>query len=204
MNVILLWFTKRQICAINGKYIRTQNVTVLGGENQEIAVFSGENTLYTGQCTLVRTIIIHESVFEDEQRFNYIITHEIAHKKQWWGILFIPLWGVCFVGAIIFLVAALNAVIQTIKTGNLVQLIFFPLGLIIALLFIAIACAFSRFMELNADFQSIKKLGLQTYLDVMNKPSRQKRSRSQKVIYWMTHPPKNVTIWFWQRLHKSY
>ena len=203
MNAVILWLTKLQIRGINGRYVRTQSVMAPSGKQQEILVFSGENTLYSGQCTPLRTIIIHESALSDEQLFNYMITHEMGHKRQWWAALFVPLAIIALLGAITFLSAALESIIQTIATGNLGYLIFFPLGLLLAALLIAIPCAFSWSMELNADFQSIKTIGLQTYLDVINKPGKRKRSIGQKIIIGATHPPKEVTVRAWHRFHRS-
>jgi len=79
--------TKLHLHSIKGNYVRTQTVKLPDGKEQEVTVFSGDTCLLIGQHTLLRKIIIHESVFGDKRLLNYVVTHERAHKKQWWAFL---------------------------------------------------------------------------------------------------------------------
>ena len=85
MNSIQLKLTKSHIQRANGKYVRTESVKLPNGKNQEIVIFSNDKPLYLGQSTFFGTIIIHESLLNDERLLSYVLLHEMAHKKQWWS-----------------------------------------------------------------------------------------------------------------------
>jgi len=202
MNKILLWFSKSQIKTLNGEYVRTQDILLPNNRHQEIAIFSGDSTLYIGQCTALKTILIHESVFGNAQEFDYVFTHEMAHKDQWWSLFIFPIALFCIFGATASLGITLATIIQTLIQRNYGNLSFIPIGLLVAISFIVIFGGFSWLMELDADFKAIKKVGFNTYLNIKNKPTKQKHSRTQKIIIWVTHPPTNGTSWFWRKFHK--
>ena len=91
MNSILLKLTKLQIGWMNGKYVQTKIIRLPNGQDQEIVIFSNDKSLYLGQCTPFDIITIRESVLSDVRLFNYVLLHEMGHKKQWWAYFIIPL-----------------------------------------------------------------------------------------------------------------
>ena len=167
MNSILLKLTKWHINLGNGKYVRIETVKLPNGKDQEIAIFSCDKPLYIGQCTPFRTIIIHEPVLNDKQLLNYVLLHEMGHKTQWWSIFILPL--IILVPASMFgLILAFVSLIQSMLQLNASQLLYFLGELILAGLLLLIPCAFSWAMELDAEFQAIKVIGLDSFLDIRN------------------------------------
>ena len=203
MNSILLKLTKWHINSTNGKYVRTEMVKLSNGKDQEIVIFSNENPLYIGQCTPFRTIIIHEPVLNDKQLLNYVLLHEMGHKRQWWSIFILPL--IILVPASMFVVLfAFVSLLQSIWQFNVSQLLYFLGELILAGLLLLIPCAFSWVMELDAEFQAIKVIGLDSFIDIRNNIKKSpKPSKGYMVIARMTHPPTSATIRCWKWLHKN-
>jgi len=200
MNRVMIFLTKIDIRFLNGRYVRTQVVKIPDGREQEIMVLSGQNTLFAGQCTIFRTIIINESVLDNGPRFNYVITHEMAHKDQWWGYLFYPL-ALLVIGSLFLLAMSIYFLIQFVTSIDVYYLVGFLAMLSLAAAFFIIPCAFSWLMELNADFKAINVLGLQTFIKVFNVRPKNKLSTSQKIIIRITHPTQRLTISLWKRFH---
>jgi hypothetical protein len=90
MNRIQYGFSRFHIWLTGGKYLRNQIMTLPDGRTQEVLIFSGKKNLFLAQCTLLRTIIMHESVLSSYSFCNYVLAHEMAHKRQWWNLLFYP------------------------------------------------------------------------------------------------------------------
>ncbi len=202
---LMFRLTKLHLHSIKGNYVRTQTVKLPDGKEQEVTVFSGDTCLFLGQYTPLRTIVIHESAFSDERLLSYVITHETAHKKQWWKFFIIPLELLVILQAPSFIGLSLTSIGQTIATHNWYHLLYFPFGIIVATALIAMPCVFSWIMELDADFQAIRTIGFQTFLNLKNnalKPLKHNFS-SRAVINFMTHPPAGVTIRIWQWLHRK-
>jgi Zn-dependent protease with chaperone function len=203
MNSILLKLTKRHIQGANGKYVRTQTVKLPSGKNQEIIIFSNDKPLYLGQSTFFGTIIIHESLLNDERLLNYVLLHEMAHKKQWWSYFIIPLL-LLVLASFFSVIFALFTLIDSIINRNPGQLLTFLIELLVAGVLLFVPCAFSWVMELDAEFQAIKVIGLVAFTDIRKNLNKfPKPSKTFMVIARMTHPPTSVTIRCWKWLHKN-
>ena len=99
---------------------------------------------------------------------------------------------------------ALFTLIDSIINRNPGQLLTFLIELLVAGVLLFVPCAFSWIMELNAEFQAIKVIGLDAFLDIRNNLKKSpKPSRGSKIIIRMTHPPNNVTVRCWKWLHKN-
>lgn len=194
---------KWQLSFIRGTYVRTQIVRLPGGGKQEVTVFSGENCLLYAQYTPLGTIAIHESAFSDEKLFNYVLTHETAHKRQWWSLLRIPLALPVVAAGFWFLSLSLEAAGQTLATYETNAFGNFNLGLIAALSLFMVPFAFSWLMEFDADFQAIKAIGLQSFLDLTGVTEQSPRFNLRAVIAGLTHPPASLTANLWRRLHRN-
>ena len=206
MNVSLVIRLKQlHLRSVRGNYVRTEVVRLPNGKEQEVTVFSGDNCFFLGQCTMLKTIIIHEVAFSDKRLLNYIVSHELAHKKQWWSFFIIPLALFVSLEAPSFIVLSLTAIGQTVTTHDLYYLKDFPLGMVVAASLMAIPCIFSWLMELDADFQSIGEIGFQTFLDLKNgllKPVNHNFSLKY-IINFVTHPPTGLTVRLWRWLHRE-
>lgn len=203
MNSILLGLTKLHIRSVNGRFIRTQILKTPNGIEQEVAIFSGDKTLFLGQCTPFKTIIIHESVLNNERLSGYVFIHELAHRKQWWSFLAIPLLFLVVL-SFLLLVFAFVSLIQSFISMRPSFLVGFVRGVILSVLALTIPCAFSWVLELNADFVAIKHIGLQSFLEVRDEIRKtRKLTVSSRIINWLTHPPVEITVRVWRRLHKQ-
>ena len=203
MNSILLGLTKLHILLINGRFVRTQTMKIPNGAEREVTIFSGDKTIFLGQCTPFRTIIIHESVLNNERLSNYVLIHEMAHTKQWWSFFAFPL---CFLVICSFfsLAWALVFLIQSLISMNPGYLLGFMWGVIISVLALAIPCIFSWAVELNADFVAIGYIGLQTFLEIREDLRKiRKPTVSSTIISRLTHPTVGITVCFWQWFHKQ-
>jgi len=173
------------------------------GIEQEVAIFSGDKTIFLGQCTPFRTIIINESVLNDERLSNYVLIHEIAHKKQWWSYFGIPLlllviFGfLCLTWAFVFLILSLISM-------NPSYLLRFAWCIVSSLLAFIIPCAFSWALEMNADFAAIKHIGLQVFEEIRDDLRKTRQlPLSSRIINWLTHPPVGLTVRVWRWRHKK-
>jgi Zn-dependent protease with chaperone function len=202
MNSILLGLTKFHICLINGKFVRTQTMKIPDGVDREVTIFSGDKTIFLGQCTPFRTIIIHESVLNNERLSNYVLIHEAAHAKQWWSFFAIPLYFLV-IFSFLSLVWAFVSLIQSLMSMNPSYLLGFMWGVIISILALAIPCAFSWVLELSADFVAIGYIGLQTFLEIEEDLRKiGKPTVSSRIINRLTHPTMGITVRVWQWFHK--
>ena len=203
MNSILLGLTKFHIRSINGRFVRTQTMKIPNGVEREVTIFSGDKTIFLGQCTPFRTIIIHESVLNNERLSNYVLIHEMAHTKQWWAFFIIPL-SFLVIFSFLSLAWAFISLIQSLMSMNPSYLLGFMWGVIISVLALAIPCAFSWALELNADFVAIGYIGLQTYLEIREDLRKiRKLTVSSRIINRLTHPTVGITVRIWCWFHKQ-
>ncbi len=202
MNSILLGLTKSHIRLINGRFVRTETMRIPNGIEQEVAIFSGDKPILLGQCTPFRAIIIHESVLNSERLSNYVLSHEMAHRKQWWSFLAIPM---CFpvILSFLFIGQALFFLIQSLASMSPSYLLGFMWCVLMSVLALIIPCAFSWLLELNADFVAIKHIGLKAYLEIRDELRKtRKPTVSSTIINRLTHPPAAITVRVWRGLHK--
>lgn len=203
MNPILLRLTKLHIRLVGGRFVRTQTMRTPNGVEQEVTVFSSDKPMSVGQCTPIKTIIIHESVLENEQLSDYVLIHEMAHKKQWWSFFAIPLCILVIFG-FFSLVSAFMFLIQSLISMNPSYLLGFAGFLVAFVLALIIPCAFSWMMELNADFAAIKQMGLEAFVGVRDELRKtHKLTASWRIISWLTHPPLGITVRAWRWRHKQ-
>lgn len=181
MNSILLRLTKLHICLFSGgDFVRTQTMKTPSGKEQEVAILSSARPISLGECTPFKTIIIHESVLNNERLSNYGLIHEMAHKEQWWSFFKIPL---CLL------------LLFSLIYDHWVAMCFLTLVTVFA---------FSWILELNADFVVIGQIGLDAFLEARGELRRiYKPALSSIVISWLTHPPSGVTVQVWRWLHRQ-
>ena len=202
MNSILLRLIKIHIFLINGRFVRTQIMKTPTDTEREVIIFSGDKTIFLGQCTPFRTIIIHESLLNNERLSNYVLIHEMAHTKQWWSVFAIPL-GFLVICSLFSLAWAFASLIQLLISMNPIYLIGFMWGVIISALSLVIPCAFSWVMELNADFAAIGHIGLQAFMEIREDLRKMRKpTLSSIIIGRLTHPTIRITACVWCWFHK--
>ena len=202
MNSLLLRLTKLHIHRIKGEYVRIQLTKILDGTEREVIVFAGEQSIFLGQCTLYRTIIINESVINNERFLNYVLIHEIEHSKQWWAIFIIPLLFLIILGFFL-LISSLIYLIQFISSMDTCYLVWSIGMFVTALLSISIPCCYSWIMEIHADFAAIRYLGVQEFLNIKIELHKSyKRGLEARIINRLTHPTTGFTIYVWRLLHR--
>jgi len=202
MNSILLGLTKLHIRSINGKFVRTQAMKAPSGAEQEVTIFSGAKTTFLGQCTPFRAIIIHESVLENERLFDYVLIHEMAHRKQWWSFLGVPLLFLLIFG-FFCLASAFIFLLQSLILMNPSYLLGFAWFVLLCLLALIIPCAFSWALEMHADFVAIKNMGLKAFEEIRDDLSKtRKLTLGSRIINRLTHPPAGFTVCVWRWFHK--
>lgn len=172
------------------------------GKEREIAVFRGDKALYLGQLTILRQIIIHESVLCDELHLNYVLAHEFAHSRQWWALPLMPLLLLVPISVILLVVSVSSLVLAVIKL-SWYGILGSVAGILISAIVLAVPCAFSWLMELNADFAAIETMGIETFVAIKKRPKLLKDSFYSKLIVRMTHPPADFTLKVWNRLHRA-
>lgn len=202
MNSLTLRFTKLLLWVTRRKFVRTQTMKTLDGREQEVVIFS--NDAFTlGQCTPFRSIIINESILNDERLLNYALLHEVAHKKQWPLILL--LYITFPIGLVFFIFSATGVCISLILwLGSMDPAVFqdFVAYLSLSLLALVVSRGFSWALEIGADFSAIKHTGLQTFLDIKAQ-SGIKPDLGKRIIFRLTHPSSRATVLLWRRFHRQ-
>lgn len=203
MNPILLKLTRLHIRLIGGEFVRTQIMKTPNGMKEEVAIFSGDKTIFLGQCTPFRTIIINESVLNNERLSNYVLIHEMAHKKQWWSYFATPLLLLVIFG-FLGLTWAFVFLILSLISMNPSYLLRFAWFVVLSLLAFIIPCAFSWALEMSADFAAIKHIGLKAFEEIRDDLRKTRLlTLNSRIINWLTHPPVGLTVHVWHWLHKQ-
>ena len=203
MNSILLRLTRLHMRLIGGRFVRSQIMKTPDSIEQEVAIFSGDKAMFLGQFTPFRTIIINESVLRDERLSNSVLIHEMAHKKQWWSYLAIPLLPLVLYG-FLSLTWAIVLLILSLTSMNPSYLLRVALYVGLSLLAFVVPCGFSWALEMNADLTAIRQMGLKAFQEIRDDLRRTRRLPwSSRVIDWLTHPPVGLTVRVWRWRHKQ-
>lgn len=179
MNRFLLGATRLQIRMLGGKF---KGVTVVKhpyGQEQEVVVLTG-GKYFTGLCSIVNIIGLHENLFQNEKVLHYVIVHERGHQKE-----------------LHFLIQPL---VVLLPLG-----LWFALGWVGLLVAFVLWWALLWFIEFRAECQAIRTLGIQAVLESIQesfalfKPSTLSRIGAQ----WVVHPPEDLVIRICRLLHKE-
>lgn len=76
---------------LGATFKRVEIIALTDGKEVEVIVYTGKYTGKIAQCTLFGTIIVDELTFHSPRYLDRVITHELAHKRQWYGYLAYPL-----------------------------------------------------------------------------------------------------------------
>ena len=197
MDRLRLLLTKMQIRLIGGRFSGRLLVDLDNGKQQEVLLFSGRRAMYSGQCTLYRTIIMHEAVISQHPLFEYVFSHELQHKRQWWNLLLIPLAALIPLG----LLQVFDASTQ-IWSGAWTDVWPAAGELLLGLVVFLLPWAFSWIMELNADMKAINAVGIEAYQMIMTNSCQTRENILRCILNRMTHPPYGVVRRAWDRRNK--
>jgi hypothetical protein len=177
LTILYIRFIRR------GRFEHIEPITLLDGNRWDVYLYSSSSKIILGQATPWATIIISQRLFEDKPLFNLVTLHESRHVRQWfeWWLL-------------IFLALALVLFSTNSRYG-------------FAILTLFITIFWSWFIELDAEFYTIKYAGLTNYERVTEQFKHKSRltARSLVLTIWalLTHPPRTLTIWLYRLTHRD-
>lgn len=203
MNTIQLKLTKwLWLRPLRMTFKKVDTVTLTDGEAIEVIVYAAKYTGRIAQCTPFGTIIVDELSFVSPRYLMRVVTHELAHKHQWYGyllyplvIVFAPFLAFLFLGVIIYLVFSLFN-----PQFLLLSLFILILMSIITIVF----CSYSWFVEYKAEAVTFKKIGIDNVLEIDKqfKPSM-KAPLQWRIAALLTHPPQSLVVRIYRHFNKS-
>ena len=186
--------TRLYIRASGARFLRLQAIKASNGAEREVFLFSAAKPLFLGQCTVFRTIILHESLLVDSALLDCVLLHEMAHQKQWWVVFGIPLVFPAMFG-LYALTSALIFAFDALISLDKILLVSSVLSLGILALALALPCAFSWILELGAEMVAIKVVGVAKYTRAREKlKAANTPTLSARIIGRLTHPPTEITL----------
>lgn len=175
MNKVQLMLTKMHLKLIDGEYREVKTIETIDGSKLEVIIFSKKGNFPLAQVTFASTVIINGRILQSPQLLRYAVTHESAHKRQWYRNF---LYGIVIAGCYVIWHLASSA-------PPMLALRYMSVGLLILLVLLF---AFSWFIEYKAICECIKRLGVQAVLDAYSTFWPQ-LSRSERIRHLLTHPP---------------
>jgi hypothetical protein len=177
-------------------YIRLFNRTYKGivksklfnGNDIEIILFSNRN-LINATATFFGTIIMEESVFKGNNKFNYILTHEYAHTKQKLSLVFLIV-----VSLVLIRILLLNY-------RQNITLAFISFLFLLFFIFL-----WSWIIEIDADYYAIKHIGKNPFL-IAKYDEIQKTQQTKffdKLTIRLTRPPYWVPIKIYEFINNKF
>lgn len=178
---------------LKARFKKVERIALSYGQEVEVIVYAADYTGKIAQHTPFGTIIVDELAFQSPRYLERVITHELAHKQQWYGYLAYPLAISFGLVAFCMLLAALLMFIPSLflNAKLVVGAIYL---LLLAIPVVAIPCAYSWFIEYKAEAKTFKKLGIGTVLEIDGSlPTHPKAPLFWRIVNRMTHPsPKLV------------
>jgi len=187
----------------NAKFKKVERIALSYGQEVEVIVYAADYTGRMGQYTLFGTIIVDELAFRCPRYLKRVITHELAHKHQWYGCLAYPLVIIFGLVAFYMLLAALATFILSVFLLSAKS----ALGAVYFLLFsipvVIIPCAYSWFIEYKAEAETFRRLGIETVLEIDSMlPAHSKAPVFWRVVNRMTHPPPKLVENIYRRFNR--
>jgi len=184
------------------RFKKVERITLSDGQEVEIVVYSADYTGKIAQHTLFGTIIVDEFAFQSPRYLERVITHELAHKHQWYGYLAYPLvigfgllaFAMLFVGMVMLLLSLFFLNSQLAATAGHLLLFAIPV--------LVIPCAYSWFIEYKAEAATFRKLGIEKVLDIdKDLSAHPKAPLFWRIVHIMTHPPPKLTERIYRRFN---
>lgn len=188
---------------LKARFKNVERITLSYGQEVEVIVYTANYTGKTGQLTLFGTIIVDELAFFSRRYLERVITHELAHKHQWYGYLAYPL-ATCFglVAFCMLLAALVTLILSVFWLGG--KLVLWAVYLLLfAVLVVIIPCAYSWFIEYKAESETFNKLGIEAVLEIDSiPPERSKTPLFWRIVNRMTHPPSKLVERIYRRFNR--
>jgi len=191
---------------LKARFKKVERIALSCGQEVEVIVYTADYTGKVGQRTPFGTIIVDELAFHSPSYLERVITHELAHKHQWYSYLAYPLAIGFGLVAFCMLLAALVMFILSVfllsgkSALGAVYLLLFAIPVVI------IPCAYSWFIEYKAEARTFRKLGIEAVLEIDSTlPTRSKAPVFWRIVNRMTHPPPKLVEKVYRRFnHLSY
>ncbi len=190
MNKLKL-FLMKQIYKID--FQKSKKIKLYNGNEIEVIISSEEDPFILAQATIFNTIIINQSVLSryKENTQDYILMHEYAHTKQKISFLFMPLMIFSVIVGLLSLPFSIGMLLGFIIKHNYLFLSYTIFLFVISFLAIGLFSILSWYLEIDADYYSIKHIGKNNALNAIDgmKSKAIKIKFIYKVIGRLTHPP---------------
>ena len=196
--------TKLFLRSKGATFVRTDHVKSSFGVSYEVVIFSEKDNTTIGQYVfLVGTIIINQVVLQKSKLLDFVLVHEFAHAKQWYGIILGILCCVALLVAVYALTLTIAMLVAAIIRFNINVLGGFGIFRLLTLGALFIASMFSWILEYNADSKAISVLGNRRVSEALDEKKQLATSKSKalKVIVFLTHPPIKLTLGIYKILH---
>lgn len=212
MNRVALALTKLWLRLLGNKFLRVSTITLPGGIEQQVVVFSSKTFYMVGQVTPWGTILVHEFAFLSEKLRDYVVVHESAHKRQWFRHALYPLMTLWLLWPIVPLVLlfVVLLLIQAVTTHEAIYAASAVSTLIAFAVVLAIPTLFSWILEFLADCHAIRELGMSSILDAMAEGRALAKARGYKkpdllslMLGGLTRPHLSWTYHFCRFLHRN-
>lgn len=191
MNKVQLNLTKYLwLRPLKARFNKVERIALSCGQEVEVIVYTADYTGKVGQRTPFGTIIVDQLAFHSPIYLERVITHELAHKHQWYSYLAYPLAISFGLVAFCMLFAALVTLILSVFLLSARLALSAVYLLLFAILVVIIPCAYSWFIEYKAEAETFKKLGIKTVFEIDSTlPRRSKAPILWRIVNRMTHPP---------------
>lgn len=195
VNSVLVHLTKWYLHGVGATFVELRRVQLPSGKSREVVVFSDDKKFMLGQVTIFGTTILHEIAFRSHRLLTYVLTHEDAHTRQWYGWPLFVLMPSCFLLAFLVLLLAFMEFVIGIATLNPSMLGAAGVFSLFVLILVAIPCLYSWFLEFDADRQAARLLGVQHLRDAITDVQTPPRvGFFTRFMTRLTHPPRSWSL----------
>jgi hypothetical protein len=206
MNNLQLALTKLYLKLRGAKFVGVTHIKSSLGTAYEAIIFSEKELFTIGQSVLfVGTVIINQLALNKSKLLDYVLVHEFAHVKQWYGNILALIFGLFMLFALGSLTALVITLLNLVIRFNAYAVLMFIMSLLITsgLIFMGAMC--SWFIEYKADSKAISVLGQKRLFEALveRKELCPKPSKTLMVIAFLTHLPINLTLKIYKLLHGS-
>jgi hypothetical protein len=171
------------------------------GRKYRVAISTRRNAPL-GETSLLTEVVINRLVLDKPNLLDYVVTHEFAHKKQWYGFVIAGLSTFMYLASLVILLLGSAGLAFTGGTDTgwpqLLNWIWAsPVLAVTGLLA-------SWFVEYNADADSLRILGRDKVLLAFKESQRLvKPSAISQTLSFLTRPPDGLTLLIFTNIHKT-
>lgn len=166
------------------RFTHTASIRLSDGKTWEVYIFSSKKRpSILGQATPWGTIIVSEHILSDKPLLNLVILHESRHASLWVEWLPVIIFASEVVGSWIYL------------------------GWTNAIVYIVLLILYFWYIELDAEFYTIKNIGLNEYKIITSQDNRKSKLTIKRLLFnvWalFTHLPRPTVVRLYELTHSS-